>query len=156
MVSLPCQYFMGSICIATGDMSKGMELIKSAQESFIAENRILQYAMSEFFLGEVNAEIAIGTKPSMIILIKNIGFLSKHAPFASNNAEKHFQKSIKIFKRIGAKCLLGMALLSLGVFYKAKNKYTQSQKCIQEAIELFQECKAEDWLHKAKTLLSEE
>ena len=153
MLSLPCQYFLGSIRIANGSMSKGMQYIKDAQEAIVANHRIFQYALSEFVLGEVNAQMAIGTKPSVTILLKNIGFLSKYAPVASSSAEKHYLTSIQIFKKLEAKCFLGMVLLSLGMFYKAKKKNEQSQKCIQESIEVFRDCKADGWLKKAQVAL---
>ena len=153
IIASSCQYLLGAIYIANGRMSNGMQHIKDAQEEIKTNKRALHCAISEFVLGEVHASIAIGEKPSAFIMLKNIGFLSKYVPFASNNAEKHYLKSVKIFRELGAKCFLGIVLLSFGVFYREKKKYVQSQQHIQESIEMFRDCEADGWLKKAEEAL---
>jgi tetratricopeptide (TPR) repeat protein len=113
----------------------------------------VQYAISEFILGEVNSQIATGPKPSLSIMAKNLGFLVKNVPFATKKAEEHYYKAIEIFKDIGAKGFLGQAYLSLGLLYKASRRTDQAKPSILKAIDVFQECEAEGWLKKANEAL---
>jgi tetratricopeptide (TPR) repeat protein len=79
--------------------------------------------------------------------------LVKNVPFATKKAEEHFNKAIELFKEIGAKGFLGQVYLSLGLLYKASKRSEQAKECILEAINIFQECKAEVRLKQAKEAL---
>ena len=77
----------------------------------------------------------------------------KSVPFATKKAEEHYNKAIEIFKDIGAKGFLGQVYLSLGLLYKAGKRTDQARQCILEAINIFQECKAEVYLKQANEAL---
>jgi tetratricopeptide (TPR) repeat protein len=152
-VSVFAQCYLAPVLIAKGKMTQGMKMLKEAQEKLIKNNRVPPYAMTEFILGEVNSQIATGSMPSFSVMAKNIGFLAKYIPAASNNAEKHYKKSIKIFNDIGAKGFLGIALMSLGLFYKARKRSDEAKQCLLDAIEILQECGAVIYLEQANKAL---
>lgn len=150
------QVFLAPILIARGHMQQGMELMEKAQENLIRNKRKVLYALSEHVLGELYSQIATGgtgTKPSLSIMAKNIGFLVKNVPFASKKAEQHFYKAIDLLKEFGAKGSLALVYLSLGLLYKERRKTDQAKQCILEAINLFKECEAEFNLNKANEVL---
>jgi len=151
--SVRCQYFLAQILIAKGQLQQGTNLLENAQKTLIRNQRRLQYAQSEYILGEVNSQIATGPKPSLSIMEKNIGFLAKTVPFASQKAEEHFNKAIELFREIGMKSPLGQAYLSLGLLYKASKRTDQARQCILEAINICQECEAEGYLKQANEAL---
>jgi tetratricopeptide (TPR) repeat protein len=151
--SVACQYYLAPILMAKGQMQQGTKLLEKAQKTLIRNQRRVQYAISEFILGEVNSQIATGPKPSLSIMAKNLGFLVKNVPFATKKAEEHYYKAIEIFKDIGAKGFLGQAYLSLGLLYKASRRTDQAKPSILKAIDVFQECEAEGWLKKANEAL---
>jgi class 3 adenylate cyclase/tetratricopeptide (TPR) repeat protein len=152
--SVLCQYLLVPILIAKGQMQQGAELMEKVRKTLLRNQRRAQYAISEYILGEVNSQIATGPKPSLSIMAKNIGFLVKNVPFAAKSAEEHFNKAIELFKDIGMKGQLGIACLGLGHLYKATKKTDQASQCISEAINLFQECKADGWLKQANEALA--
>ena len=121
----------------------------------IKNQRRVWFAISEYNLGEVNSQIATGPKPSLSIMAKNIGFLVKTVPLATQTAEKHFNKAIELFKDIGMKNFLGQAYLSLGLLHKANRKTDtdRAKQCILEAVNIFQELEAEGWLKQANEAL---
>lgn len=127
--------------------------MEDVQKTLIRNQRRVQYAVSEYILGEVNLQIATGPKPSLSIMAKNIGFLVKNVPFAAQKAEAHFQKAMEVFKEIGMKGYLGQVYLSLGLLYKSRKKTTRARQCILEAINIFQECAAEAHLKQANETL---
>jgi tetratricopeptide (TPR) repeat protein len=139
--------------IAKGQMKQGTELMKKVRKTLLRNQRRVQYALSEYIIGEVNSQIATGPKPSISIMAKNIGFLVKNIPFATKKAEDHFNKAIELFKEIGANGFLGQAYLSLGLLYKASKRTDPARQYILEAIDLFQECEAEGWLKQANEAL---
>jgi tetratricopeptide (TPR) repeat protein len=151
--SVISQGFLAPILIANGHMKQGIELLEKAQRALLKNQRKSQYAISEYILGEVNSQIATGPKPSLSIMAKNIGFLVRNVPFATKNAEEHFNKAIELFKEIGMKGFLGQAYLSLGLLYKRSKRTDQARQCILESINLFRECEAEVWLKQANEAL---
>ncbi len=88
-------------------MRQGTELLEKARKILSKNQRSVHYAISEYVIGEVNSQIATGPKPSLSIMVKNIGFLVKNVPFATKKAEEHFHKAIELFKEIGMKGFLG-------------------------------------------------
>ena len=149
-----CQIFMAPILIAKGDMKQGTELLEKVQETFFSNQRRVWYALSEYFLGEVNFQIAKGPRPALSTMARNLGFLVKSIPFANKKAEAHFYKAIELLQEIGAKGFLGLAYLSLGLLFKASKRTDQARQCIMEAINIFQECEAEGYIEQANEALA--
>jgi class 3 adenylate cyclase/tetratricopeptide (TPR) repeat protein len=153
LLSVVCQLFLAPVLIARGHMTQGKEQLEKVRKTFHKNQRRAWYALSEYFLGEVNSQIATGPKPDLPIIAKNIGFLVKNVPFATKKAEEHFNKAIESFKKIGANSFLGQSYLSLGLLYKASKRTDQSKQCILEAINIFKECEAEVYLKQANEAL---
>ena len=145
--------FLSPILIARGRMQQGIKMLEDVQKTLARNQRRVQYALCDYILGEVNLQIATGPKPSLSMMAKNIGFLVKNVPFATKNAEAHFHKAIESLKEIGVRGYLGIACLSLGLLYKASKKTDQARQCIMEAIDIFTESEAEDYLKQAKEVL---
>ena len=55
---------------------------------------------------------------------------------------------------IGARNVLAGSYLELGHLNILKERPDNARECILKAIELYEECKAEDWLKKAKADLA--
>jgi tetratricopeptide (TPR) repeat protein len=87
------------------------------------------------------------------IILKNVGILLKHAPFAAKKAETHYNRAIEAAKAVGAKSTLGQAYLDLGLLHRAKNRSDKARNCINNAIDLFEQCGAEVFLKQAKEAL---
>ena len=152
-ISEPYKYFLGPILIAKGQMQQGTDLLEKTRKSMLRNHRKVQYAITEYVLGEVYSQIATGPKPSLSIMAKNIGFLAKTVPFATKKAEEHFNKAIELYKGFGNKSYLGQAYLSLGSLYKATKRTDQAKQCFFEAIDILQECEAAGWLKQANEAL---
>ena len=86
-------------------------------------------------------------------MLKNIIFLLKTIPFAARRAESHLNKAIEICRELGAKGILASALLDLGNLHKAKRRIEQARDHIAEAVQLFEECEAQNYLNQAKNAL---
>jgi len=153
-ISVMCQYYLAPILIAKGQMQQGIKLMEKARKTLISNQRKVNYALSEYILGEVNSQIATGPKPSLATIAKNIGFLVKNVPFAAKKAEEYFNKATEIFKETGAKGYLGQVYLSQGLLYKGSKRTDQARQCILDAIDIFQECEAGGWLKQANEALN--
>ncbi len=102
----------------------------------------------------IYSQIAAGPKPSLSTMAKNVGFLMKNVPVASKKAEAHYQKAIELAEEIGANGYRGISYLGLGQFYQAKKKTDQARQYIGRAIEILEECQAEQYLQQAKQALT--
>ena len=111
--------------------------------------------MPEYILGKIYLQIAVGENlPSFSILARNIGFMVKNVPAAGKKAEYHFKRTIEVAKEVGAKSWIAESYYNLGLLHKAKKRTEQAKECITKAIELFEQCEAEVFLHQAKEALA--
>jgi tetratricopeptide (TPR) repeat protein len=146
--------FLGIVMIEKGHWSQGLKMIEEARQSSMENERKAVHATMEYILGKVYLQIVQGEgSKSLSFLAKNIGFLMKNVPFASQKAEIHFNKAIKIAKKIGAKYIQGQTSLDLGLLHKAKGRTDRARKCILDSIQIYEECGAEAYLKKATETL---
>ena len=83
--TLPGYAFYGATKIAKGEMSKGLEIILSAQRRGIKFQRNNMYVISEFVLGFVYFQILEGKGPkNLLTLAKNFGFLNPYIRLVPN------------------------------------------------------------------------
>jgi tetratricopeptide (TPR) repeat protein len=146
--------FLGPALIANGRMDQGLKVLRKGQHAIVENQRKGLVAVSEYVLGKIYSQIATGPKPSLSIMVKNLGFLVKNVPFASQKAIKHFSRVIEVSEEIGAKGAIGPAYLELGLLYKAKGRTVKARECISQAIEDFEKCEAETYLKQAKEALA--
>jgi len=139
----------GAVLIQKGDMLKGLKSIEKNYSISKETKWGYAIALSEFVLGNLYYQIACGEKPSMSIVVKNIGFLAKNVPFASKKAENYFKKAIETAQRFQAKGIGGMASLGLGILYKAKKRKDLAGKYLSEAVQIFEQLGAEFHLKHA-------
>ncbi len=146
---------LGVVAIVKGHMSHGLKMLEESIRSSKENESKYLYSFCEILLGMVYLQIVQGEgERSLSTMFRNIGFLVKNVPFAGKKAEDHFNKAIEVAKEIGAKGFQGLACLNLGLLHKAKKRTEQAQKCITEAVQLFEQCEAEAYLKQAKEALA--
>jgi len=146
--------FLGAIYVAQGHMSRGLTMIEEIRDRCKEIGGENLFILAEYILGRIYKQISEGAGPiSPLIIVKNIGFLVKNVPFAAKKAESHFQKAIEVAQEIGAKGILGQVKLDLGLLHKIKGRTDEARKCINDAIQLFEECEADVFLKQAKDAL---
>jgi len=139
------------VSIANGQLSEGMSKLKEIQHASIKNESQWLYAQIEYVMGGVYLKIVQKSAPlSLIIIIKNIGFLLKNVPFAAKKAENHLKKSIESAENIGAKGILGQAWLDLGRLYRVSKKKKNARDCFIKAIDVFEICGIETFKKQAK------
>jgi tetratricopeptide (TPR) repeat protein len=141
--------------MAKGHMGQGLEKIQEAQRAFLENEGRSLYATSEHLLGKLYLQIVENARPiSLSTMAKNVGFLIRNVPFAGRKAEEHFNKAIQVAREIGARGIMAMAYLDLGLLHKAKKRRDQARECLIEAIKLFEQCGTEAHLKQAKEALA--
>jgi tetratricopeptide (TPR) repeat protein len=143
----------GAALVASGRMDQGLKNIDEGRKTAFENQRKTALAISEFVLGMIYSHIAAGPKPNLSTMAKNVGFLMKNVPFASKKAEDHFQKCIELTEEIGAHGYRGLSYLELGRLNQARKKTDKARQFIVRAIEILEECKAEQFLQQAKQAL---
>jgi tetratricopeptide (TPR) repeat protein len=152
----PAEITLAVVLISKGQMSQGLRMIEKGIRECIENDRKSCHALFEYSLGKVYLQIVEGASPiSLFVMAKNIGFLARNVPFASKKAEEHFNKAIELAKEIGAKSMLGITYLDLGVLYRTKGKKGKARECISKAVDLFEQCEAEEYLRGAQEALED-
>ena len=142
------------VMIANGKMATGLKQLKDILQRIKETEHKGFLPTGEYILGKIYFQISTGEGPiSLSTIIKNAGFLLKTIPVASTRAEFHFNKAIETASEIGAKGVLAQAYLDLGLLHKAKKRKDQAKKCISDAVQLFEQCKADVYLKQANEAL---
>jgi tetratricopeptide (TPR) repeat protein len=148
------EFLRGIILLAKSNMRQGVKVLEDVSGVFLKNGSVWNYVTTEYMLSNIYLQIVLGEGPKALpLLAKNIAFLIKSFPRASEKAEYHLHKTISIAKEIGAKSILGQSYLNLGLLHKAKKRIDQARECISEAIKVFEQCEAEIFLKQAKEAL---
>jgi len=140
----------GAALVASGRMDQGIKIIDEERKTAFENQRNQALMISEFILGMIYSQIATGPKLNLSTMTKNVGFLMKNVPFASKKAEEHFQKCIALTEDIGAHGYRGLSYLELGRLNQTRKKTDKARQFIARAIEILEECRAEQYLQKAR------
>ncbi len=144
----------GIVCLARGELRKGIMITKKTLQGWLINGSKYRYATVEHFLGKVYLEIVIGGRQKKLsLLIKNIGFMIKNAPFAGTLAEKHFTKARTVAREIGATGIVAQVDLGLGMLLSETGRTQRAKHYIGEAVTLFHQCGAHVYLKQAQNLL---
>jgi class 3 adenylate cyclase/tetratricopeptide (TPR) repeat protein len=144
----------GLLWITKGRIGKGINMLFEARQISIRNELKCSQALSEYTLGRVYLSMALGEGDvNLSTMLKNLGFLLKTIPFATRRAESHYRKAIEVSREIGAKGTLASAHLDLGNLHKAKGRTELAREHIAEAVQLFEECEAKNYLNQAKNAL---
>lgn len=147
--------YTGITKVINGSFKEGMRLIEDVTAEYQKSRLKYRYAICNHLLGQIYAQLAGGEgRTAFSIILKNIGFLIKTAPFAYRNAESYFFKAIETAEEIGANGVLGQAYFDLGRLYKSKNKNVESSNCFSRAISIFEKCESDIFLKQAKEALA--
>ena len=132
--------FSGVLEILDGRMKEGFQMIMAARRSFEVNERRTFYIITEYLLGRLYSQMAMGEGPkNLSIVLKNIGFIAKHLPFAAKKAENYYKRAIKMTTEIEMNNLRGLILYDLGLLYKFKNSPISADNCFTQALQLFDE-----------------
>jgi tetratricopeptide (TPR) repeat protein len=148
------EFLRGIILLTKSNMRQGVKVLEDGSEVFLKNGSMWNFVTTEYMLGNIYLQIVLGEGPKRLpFLAKNIAFLIKNFPRASETAEYHLKKAIGTAKEIGAKPILGRAYHDLGLLYKAKGRNDQALDCISKAIQIFKECETEVYLKEPKEAL---
>ena len=147
-------FLRGVTLLTKGNLTKGIKVLDGVSEAFLKNGSIWYYIQTEYILSNIYIQIVLGEgSKSLPFLAKNITFLIKSVPRASEKAAYHLQKVIDTAQNIGANPMLAQASLDLGLLHKAKGKTEQAKKCIIDSIQIFEQCEAKVFLKQAKEAL---
>jgi class 3 adenylate cyclase len=145
---------LGIALISQGKMGKGFQLLCEADCNFLKNDERFCYCTTQYLFGMVYSQLAAPTFPVRVsLLIKNLGSILRHAPFATRKAVVHFSKCADISRECGFGSYLGMVYVELGRLYKNKGKKALARKNLTVAVRLCRECEATGSLKQAEELL---
>jgi predicted ATPase len=146
--------FLGLGRIMGGRMAEGMKLIEeAARESLENEDTAIQQ-LNELIKGKVYLQMVIGTRPPPTVMLKNLGFLLTHLPFAARRAATLLGNAAHFYGENGAYGFRAQVLLDLAKLHPAKKRKEKALACLTEAEPLFEKAGAEVFLQQTRDLLA--
>ena len=142
--------------IIEGRMAEGIKLIEECSRKSLDYGHQLFHQVNEWFKGKIYLQLVIGEEtPPLAVILKNLGFLIKHLPFAARRADTLLGNAARYFEGIGAYGWHAQALLDLGLLHKAKKRKAKAIACLEEAEPLFVKAGADVFLRQTRDLLAE-
>ena len=142
---------LGIVEITKGNLSHGIKMVEAIHQTFIESERKMLVPISLIFLGNVYAQIALGTESiTFPMIVKNIGFLARNVPFADKKAEEYFNQAIETAREVSSTGRMAQAYLELGRLHKAKKRTDKARTCLLEAVKVFEEINATVYLQQAR------
>jgi class 3 adenylate cyclase/tetratricopeptide (TPR) repeat protein len=150
----PASAYLGMILISKGQMKKGFRMLSEANKNFINHDSKVFYMINQYLYGMLYAQLAAPTAPIKVsLMMQNLGFILRHAPFAARKAIAHYEIAANIAKECGFNSFLGMTFLELGRLYKQKGNTGLARQNLSAAVKLCRECEAIGNLKQAESLL---
>ncbi len=136
-------------------MGAGMKMIEEASRNSLVNGDRFFHHVNEMLKGKVYLNMATGDPPPPAVMLKNLGFVLLHLPFAARRAETLLARAAEFFGEVEAHGLRAQALLDLGLLHKAKKRREKATECLAEAEGLFERMGAQVFLRQTRETLEE-
>jgi len=148
--------FRGVALAAQGRLAAGLHCLETSDDEFQQSHRQVFYGMTETILGTVYLMLYQRAGPKRLSLLwANRGVILKNLGSAGRKAEAHLQKGVALAQECGSRGFLGQPLLQLGVLWKVRGQWDKARGCLQEALQIFQDCGMVMYAQRARELLAE-
>jgi class 3 adenylate cyclase/tetratricopeptide (TPR) repeat protein len=153
-MALPAQAYLGVVSITKGQLKPGLRMLEQSMRAAKENGRKFLYALLEYTLAKIYLQLIERAGPIRLsFLIKNVFFILRNLPLASNRSQEHFTKAIQVSREIGASGILGQAFLDLGRLHRVRGRTAQARECLIEAIQIFDRTEARFYLKQAHEAL---
>jgi class 3 adenylate cyclase/tetratricopeptide (TPR) repeat protein len=141
--------------IIQGRMAEGMKMIEEGSRKSLENGDLWTHHLLEYVKGKVYLQMAIGDPPPPVVMVKNLGFLVRHRPFAARRAETLIGQTAAFHWEKGSRGHLAQGLLDLASLHKAKRRKAKVIACLEEAEVLFEQVGADAFQQQIRELLAE-
>ncbi len=137
LTALTMDLQLGVARVLLGDITQGVRWIEASMQRFEDWGFALGKGQGHLILGEIYLTMVLGTqKPSIGVVLKNLWFLLRVAPFAASNARRHLQHAERFFRAHDAPFFHAWALLDLGLLASARRDHEGAKGLLREAHEI--------------------
>ena len=147
--------FLGIHHILEGRMAAGMRAFGEASRNSLANGNQNSHVFAEMIRGKVYLNMVIGPPPPVAVMLKNVGFLVRHLPFAPRRAEALLGRAAAFYGEVGSPGFCAQALLDLGRLYKHRKRPERARECLRKAEALFESVGANAFLEQTRHALAE-
>jgi class 3 adenylate cyclase/tetratricopeptide (TPR) repeat protein len=144
----------GLIMALNGQLAKGLRRMADATQNWRTIGNKYRYTTGELTLGKIYQQLIESQKSANFLhLVKNLYIIIAIMPFARKRAELHFSNAAQLAKEMDARMLLGQAYLGLGELAGSGDDKISGRQYVLKAIQVFEQCEAENLLRQAKDAL---
>ena len=145
---------LGLLWFAEGRMAEGLELMRGSARWFESMGDAYHYHRVRQMTGMLYLRMATGPRPSAATLLRNAGFVARHAPLAARRAESLLSEAADYFGSVRARAYRAQALHGLGTLCLHKRRTADAQRFLSEAADLFGQLGATGFLQQVRTALA--
>lgn len=120
----------------SGDLGGGVRELRTAIENAVKVGNLHGAAQSHVALGMIYLQLATGAeKPAFSMLVRNLPFLLREAPFAKSRAIHHFDAAAKLGREAEMLAILAQSLHGKAAALKAARKPDAARAALEQAQE---------------------
>lgn len=139
------------VLLSKGQLAKGVEVAEEVLESYRTLGNRYRHALQEYMLGRVYLRLALREGDGGLgLMARNVGFLLKNLPHARTRAAEHLEASVGLAREIGAKGVLGQALLDLARLRDVCGEVPAARAALKEAEQVLEACQATGYLEEVR------
>ncbi len=120
--------------VMAGDIAKGIHWIEETTRQCVERGQVAARAFGELYLGLIHLEMAIaGDRPPLVVILRNLGFILRTAPFAAARARRHLEAAEREYRRLDIPSHLAFVLYNLALLDSAKKRADDALARLTEA-----------------------
>ena len=124
----------GLALLSAGSFGEGVRWIETAAKRYAAWGQPFAHYYGHGVLGQIYLTMALGgQRPPLAVMLRNLGFLARTAPFAARLARRHLEAAVQECRRLDILFGLANALFHLGLLHQAKRRTREARVCLDEA-----------------------
>lgn len=124
----------GVATVLAGRMRAGIRWIEDAIARFASWGNKTQPAFGRLVLGEIYLQMALGdNKPSLGVMIRNLGFILSNVPFAAARARRYLEQAASECCKYGVPANFARAQLDLAILNLRQKRDDEAYACLIEA-----------------------
>jgi hypothetical protein len=127
----------GAAMVMAGEMARGVRWIEHCVRQAEQSGDASQRALGHLVLGEIYLHMTSSkARPTLAVLLKNLVFILRSAPFAPWKARRHLDHAVREARQAGLPYWLARGLFDLAVLSKTRGRWAEARRYLEEAHEI--------------------
>jgi class 3 adenylate cyclase/tetratricopeptide (TPR) repeat protein len=146
-----CGVVLGLRCVQDGRYAEALRWFDASEAWYESVDNHANAEHVRLIKGRFYLHMATGPRPAMGVMVRNLGFVARHALTAARRAEALLLGAAEFYGATQAMGRRAQALLALGTLYRYRGRGPEAARCLDEACEIFERVGAHAFLQQARS-----